>query len=239
MILEGAIAVKAALEAKQREMVCVWLDQTKTSKDIEYILKLAKQDSLEVRKVDRATIDALAFGKTHGGILLEAKPKSRLPLEDLNPILHPRVLWIEGVEDPYNLGQMLRTAYAAGFNACVLSNRDWSTRESILLKSSGGAFEHLALIQARAQDAPRLKAKGYPLWVADRTSQARDYRTVSYPKVIVLAVGGELRGLSSTLVEAADQRLKIVYPTSVKLALGAVSASALMVFEATRNELKL
>lgn len=239
-LLEGALSVKAVLEVDARPCVRLLLAVDLDTPDVTYISKLAHQKKVPIERLERARIDELAFKSTHGGVLMEVGDRRALALAKLDPRVHRRLVWIEGVEDPFNLGQMMRSAYLAGFDGVVLAPRDWSKNTSIVLKSSAGTFERLALFEAtREADFKALKTQGYALWVSHRGPAAKDYRHVDYPETLILCVGGERRGLSRSLLGAADETLQIPYPRAGRVALGAVSACALLVFEATRNQTQL
>jgi 23S rRNA (guanosine2251-2'-O)-methyltransferase len=236
-LLEGALSVKAVLEVDARPRYRLLLAEDLDSPDVNYMLALAKQKNVPVQRLERARIDELAFKSTHGGVLMDVGDRISQSLDALDPLKHRRLLWIEGVEDPYNLGQMMRSAYLAGFDGVILAPRDWSKNTSIVLKSSAGTFERLALFEGtREADVNALKAQGYALWVSHRGAGAKDYRRVDYPEQLILCVGGERRGLSRALLNAADETVHIPYPRAGRVALGAVSACALLVFEATRNQ---
>jgi 23S rRNA (guanosine2251-2'-O)-methyltransferase len=147
------------------------------------------------------------------------------------------VVLLEGIEDPFNLGQMMRTIYVAGFDGVILSERDWSHVETTLLKSSAGAFERLMMVKMDDKLLPSLKQAGFTLAITDRSDNACSYQNYHYPTPLILAIGGERRGLSKSVIQAADVALRIDYPSHVKLALSAVSACALLVFEAQRQSI--
>ncbi len=236
MIIEGALAVKAVLESKRRHIHRLILEQSKRSKDINYMIALANQRKLTIDVVDALKIKELAQGKTHGGVLLECDARDYDTVDQLIESKAPRLVLIEGVEDPFNLGQMMRTIYVAGFDGVLLSHRDWSHVEATLLKSSAGAFERLMMIQMTdVAELKHLKAAGYTVAVTHRSPQSVAYQSYAYPTPLVLAIGGELRGLSRSVLELADDAIRIDYPSHVKLALNAVSACALLVFEAQRH----
>jgi len=236
MIIEGALAVKAVLENKRRIIHRLILDKNKSTKDITYMVALAKKRNLLVDLVDATAIGALALGKTHGGVLLECDHRNYDSLTEVKTINAVRLVLIEGVEDPFNLGQMMRTIYVAGFEGVILSARDWSHVEATLLKSSAGAFERLmVLMMDDIHLIKDLKTAGYTLAVTHRSPTSTSYQSYAYPTPLILAIGGELRGLSRAVLELADDALRIDYPSHVKLALSAVSACALLVFEAQRH----
>ena len=237
IILEGALSVKAAVESGARTIQSIWMDEAKESKDFDYIKRIVKQRNIKLLMKPKAEIDENATGKTHGGIIAFTSPRK---IEDVQYLLKKKpwfVVMIEGVEDPFNLGQMIRTAYASGANAIILSKRDWSLAEPTLMKSSAGAYDRIMIVQLDKleEDLALIKSQGYSIVVTHREETSMDFMDYDYPFPMVLAFGGELRGLSRAVLQARDVSLKINYPTQTKLALNAVSASAIICFEVYRK----
>ena len=142
-IFEGAISCKALLEAGTRNCIKLYIDKKKNTKDTKYLVSLAKNKSCEVIFCSREQINDMATGKTHGGILLLAEEKVIPQLTDIKA--HGFLCYIDGVEDPYNLGSISRTLYASGCDAMILPKRDWSFAEQTILKASAGAYEKLPI----------------------------------------------------------------------------------------------
>ena len=140
-IFEGAISCKALLEAGSRDCKKLYIDKKKNTKDTRYLAKIAKSRGCEVVFCSRDEINELATGKTHGGILLLAEEKQIPQLIETH--VHGFLCYIDGVEDPYNLGSISRTLYASGCDAMILPKRDWSFAEQTILKASAGAYEKL------------------------------------------------------------------------------------------------
>ncbi len=237
IILEGALSIKAAIESNQRKIHYVWMDSTKESKDFDYIKRISKEKSVKIIFKPKAEIDEKAVGKTHGGIIAFTDPRV---IQDVSYLLKNKswfVVLIEGVEDPFNLGQMIRTAYASGATSVILSKRDWSTSEVTLMKSSAGCYDRLQIITLNnlEEDMQALKEKGYHIAITHREDTSVDFTDYDYPFPLILAFGGELRGLSRSVIQAREASLKINYPTQTKVALNAVSACAIVCFEVYRK----
>lgn len=231
MIIEGAISVKAALEGKVRPIKTIYIDAAKESRDIDYIIRLCKFQKRTLRRVPAKDIEALTTGKSHGGIIADVQTRRYQRLENFKDL--GWVVLIEGVEDPFNLGQMIRTAYAAGAQGVLLNHRDLAQVEPTLLKSSGGTFDRFPIVlsQDLKADLVELKSTGYQLVMGMRQDSSLDYRSFNYPSRLILAIGGELRGLSRAVKEEADASIVIRYPGETKVALNAVSACAVLCFE--------
>lgn len=230
MIIDGAISIKAALESKTRHVFEVYLLKGKKSKDFDYIERLCQKNAVPFKVVDQTVMEAFVTSKNFGGIVAEVGERRYQTLEDLRSV--EDVLLIEGVEDPFNLGQMIRTAYASGTQAVLLNDRDWSKVESVLLRSSAGAFDRIKLVLMKdiQQDLLELKSQGFTLISALRKADSINYLNFQFPKRFILAIGGEMRGLSRAVSDHSDVALQIFYPNQSKVALSAVSACAILSF---------
>ncbi|MEG1461525.1 MAG: RNA methyltransferase [Anaerorhabdus sp.] len=238
MIVEGSLSVKAVLLAKNRDVLEILVDEKKIDKDTNFILAKAYESNVKVTKVKREEIDAQATGKTHGGILAKVSSRNYQQLEDCFDE-NAFICVLEGVEDPFNLGYALRTLYSAGCTGVLLPNRDWSYSESTILKSSAGASEYIkiCLSDDLASDIRQCKKKGYTCFAAMR-KDAVSYFDVDYKGPCLLAIGGEMRGLSRNVLEEIEQNIYIPYANDFRNALNASSAVAAISFEIVRQRRK-
>lgn len=236
MIIEGALSVKAVLLAKNRKINCIIIDQKKKDKDTGFILARAIDYGVEVKRLEREEIDSMANGKTHGGVLADVETRTYQSIDDCLEGI-PFVCVLEGIEDPFNLGYALRTLYSAGCTAVLLPQRDWSRNESTILKSSAGASEYIPLILSddMAKDMLLLKKKfGCEIYAAMR-KDAKTYFEYVYTNPIILAIGGEMRGLSKEILDIVDHNIYIPYANDFRNALNAASAVAAISFEVVRQ----
>lgn len=228
-IFEGAISCKAILENKERKCFCLYMDKNKKTKDFSYIERLAKQRKCPIEKVEREKIDTLCTSKGHGGICLEASLKEKKSLNCLRP--QGYIAYIDGVEDPYNLGSVIRTLYASGCNALILPDRDWSFAESTILKASAGTYEKLSIYWSKSDEEfiSLLNKNKIPLILAHRKFSI-SLDSYTFPNNFCLAIGGALRGISSKLQKAAQQNVHIEYGRDFRNALDTPSAVAVFSF---------
>jgi 23S rRNA (guanosine2251-2'-O)-methyltransferase len=233
--IEGGLSVKAALLGRRRKVDVIYLDETRHDKDARFICYRAEDAGVEVRKVSRSAIDAMAAGRTHGGVIAEAEERNWQKIEEAltdNPFL----FLVEGVEDPYNLGYIMRTVYSAGCTGLLVRARDWSRVEGTILRASAGAFEYLNVIPS--DDLPSLlrkvKAQGVKTYAAMRRD-AIPYWDGSYTGPCLIAVGGEMRGLSARIMAEMDQNIYIPYANDFRAALNAAGACAAIAFEGFRQ----
>lgn len=228
-IFEGSISCKAVLENEKRKAVKLYVDKKKRSRDFAYIIALAKNKNIPVIITDRAELDEISQSKSHGGILLEAGPRKEETILNLNEDFY---CYVNGVEDPYNLGSVCRTLYAFGCNGLFLPKRDWSFAEKTILRASAGAYEKMDIFYVENDEnfCTLLHKNKLPLICADRKDAVSilDYK---FPKRFCLAVGGALRGLSAVIEKNSSQNVYIEYGRDFKNALDTASAVAVFAFD--------
>ncbi|MFV0479017.1 MAG: TrmH family RNA methyltransferase [Anaerorhabdus sp.] len=240
MKFEGALSTKAILLAKKRVVDVIYIDEEKKDRNTDFILQQAQKQGVVIKRVPRHEIDELCDGKTHGGIVSFAQERK---YQSLDSILKQKgehfICVLEGIEDPFNLGYALRTLYSAGCQGVILRERDWSFAEGAIVKSSAGASEYLAWVSSSdiAKDIQKCKAKGCKAIAAMRQN-AVDYYDVDYTGSFVLAIGGEMRGLSRSVLSGIEQNIVIPYANDFKNALNASSAVAALSFEVVRQRRK-
>ena len=220
MIIEGAISVKAAIQNKKRDVIRVYIDKDKKTKDFNYIRKLIRSEGIEVRECDKEELQTILTGKSHGGIGAEVTERRQDDFEDGD------IFYLEGIEDPFNLGYSIRTLYALGVKNVLLSKRDYSSMEGQLLKSSAGAYDmiNLKIAEDPYTQISEYKKNGYVLYGLYRGDDAKDiFDAVFAPKALFM-LGGEKRGISSALLELCDEHLYISYGSDFRNSLNACAA---------------
>ncbi len=236
MIIEGDVSVKAALLGNKREVIIVYMDKSRHDKDAWFIEKKCEEKHITLKKKSRESIEELATGFTHGGVIAEVGSRKYDSLDDILEVQNPFVVLLEGVEDPFNLGYIMRTLYCAGCSGLILRNRNWEKSESTILKSSAGAFEYLPTVLSDnlEEDILKCKEKNLHIYAAMR-KDAKIYFDENYTEPVLLMIGGEMRGLSSKVLKLADQNIYIPYANDFRNALNAAGASAVLGFEVMRQ----
>lgn len=236
MIIEGDVSVKAALLGEKRNVQVVYIDDSRHDKDAHFIERKSEEKNIHVEKVSREYIDSLATGHTHGGVIAEVGQRKYDSLKDVLKVENPFVVLLEGVEDPFNLGYIMRSLYSAGCNGLILRKRNWDKNESTILKSSAGAFEYLPTILSEdlEHDINLCKENKLHVYAAMR-KDAKAYFDGNYKKPVLLMIGGEMRGLSSKVLKLADENIYIPYANDFRNALNAAGAAAVLGFEVMRQ----
>jgi len=213
--LYGRQAVREALRAGRREPIRLLVAQgVRETEHIAEIVSLAAAVGCPVLRVERRDLNRL--GAKHQGVALEASP---YPYSDLATILAlaerraepPLLVLLDHLEDPRNVGALLRTAEAAGAHGVVFPSRRAAAITPVACEASAGAVEHLlvARVTNLARTLTELKQSG--LWAAglEALPEAQPYDSVDISGPLVLAVGGEGQGLSRLVREHCDWLLRL------------------------------
>ena len=208
MIIEGAISVKAALQNKKRQITEIYISKDKKTKDFNYIRKLARSENVPLREMKAEELKEILSGKSNGGIGAEVS------LRKEDEFSEGDIFYLDGIEDPFNLGYAMRTAYALGVKNILLSQRDYGSLEMQLLKSSAGAYDmlNIRICKDPFDDITALKNNGYYLF------------DVTFKDKALFMLGGEKRGISSALLEMCDEHLYIAYGSPFRNSLNACAA---------------
>ncbi|MGC2499901.1 MAG: 23S rRNA (guanosine(2251)-2'-O)-methyltransferase RlmB, partial [Acidobacteriaceae bacterium] len=182
----------------------------------------------------------LAQTTAHQGVVAIVRERDFLDLEDLLTVPgdspEPRlVLALDGVEDPQNLGALLRTAEGAGVDGVLLTERRSAPLSAVAVKASAGAAEHLRL--ARVVNLVRAleTLKEHNLWIVGLDERGdRDYDRFDFTSNTVIVLGREGAGLHDLVRRTCDHLLRIPMAGHVD-SLNVSAAGAVVLFEAARQ----
>ena len=210
---------------------------------IREIAALAKERGLLVQHVERSKIEAIAGGLRHQGVLAYVAPVDYVELEDIlqtavarNEV--PFLLLLDELEDPHNLGALLRTADAAGVHGVLIPRRRSCPLSATVAKTSAGAVEYVpvARIGNIAQTIRSLKKQGF--WVVGADMEGQDaYYDANLTGPLVLVVGSEGHGIGRLIREQCDFLVRIPMMGRIN-SLNASVAGSILMYEAMRQRLK-
>lgn len=238
IILEGLVSVRAALEGGSRALSSLHLRSDLERGDLTRVLALAEKRGVPVRRENAEFFARRAGGASHGGVLAFAGPRSYRSLDDLVPAQgNPFIAMLDGLEDPFNFGQAVRVLYAAGADGLVIRPRDWGAAEGIVTRASAGAFERMpiALADSSLEAAAQLRERGLTVvcTAGDRIAAPTYRADLTGP--LFLVIGGEKRGISRAMLDAADLLVRIPYGRAFDQSLGLVGATSALAFEVLRQ----
>lgn len=247
-IFEGMTSISAIIKKCEEVGNCqkinkVFVDKDKAkskSREISYLKRKSIELGFEICYSTAEEIDKLTTGNTHGGIIALCSPSVIPFLNDKIEKIKPEGVYImlDGIEDPYNFGYSVRSIYAAGADGVILTPRNWMNVAGIVAKSSAGASELIDMFIADPHEAIEIfRNKGYKIICSGIRNSVSMYDT-DMKKPIFLIIGGEKRGISSTIEEKADIVARIEYGRDFRGSLSAASAATVMSYEIYRQNRK-
>ena len=243
---EGITSIKAVISGCQngvndRKIERVYFDiASKKSKwrELSFLNKMKDQYGFEIEFCERNKIDSLCVGTTHGGII--AKCSARNFKTTLPDSIGDKKFFVmlEGIEDPFNFGYVLRTLYAFGADAVILPERNWMSAAPIVCRSSAGASELCDIYSLDCENAvEHLKSLGVSI-IATAKENSESISNIELTSPVLLIIGGEKRGISKKILSISDYTVRIDYSRSFMSSLSAASAAAILAYEIS-NRIKL
>jgi 23S rRNA (guanosine2251-2'-O)-methyltransferase len=239
--LTGIHAVKEALEAR-RPIDRIAIAKGRQDTRVEEIVQLARKQGVPVRFEDRGQIDRLANSKDHQGVVALAAARAAASLEDIlanaNVNGHAQlglIVLLDGVEDPHNLGAIVRTALAAGAHGVVIPERRAAGLTDTVARASAGALAHLpvAKVTNLVRTMEELKEAGYWLVGLDEQGE-KNYTEVDYTSPVGIVLGSEGQGLHELTRKRCDFVVSLPTTGPVK-SLNVSVAAGVVLFEAIRQ----
>lgn len=231
-ILSGIHPVAEALRGK-RPLDRILVAKGAGGPRVQEIIDLARQASVPVRFEARNSLDRLAGSPAHQGVVAMGAAQKYADIEKAAE--GELVIVLDGVEDPHNLGAIIRTAHAAGASSVVIPERRAASVTDVVAKAAAGALEHLPV--ARVTNINRtlenLKERGFWIYGLDERGE-QDYDQVDYGSPTAFVMGGEGKGLHELVRKHCDVLVRI--PMAGKISSLNVSvATGVVLFEWNRR----
>lgn len=231
-IIGGKNPVLEALRA-DRDVNKIWIAEGVQKKGITEILELAKEKKVLVQFVPKKKIDSLT-DSNHQGIAAAVAAYNYAELDDLFEAAagrseDPFFLILDELEDPHNLGSIMRTADAIGVHGLIIPRRRAVGLTAVVAKASTGAIEHVPVVRVNnlSQTVDELKKRG--LWIAGTDAkESADYRTMDAKLPLAVVIGSEGKGMSRLLREKCDFLYQLPMVGHVTSLNASVAASLLM-----------
>lgn len=230
----GRNAVAEALRAG-REIDTLYVLAGERVPAVRRLVSAARESGAVVKEVDRKKLDALSCGAVHQGVAALAAAHSYASLDDIFALAKQRgeppfVVVCDELEDPHNLGAVLRTAEAAGAHGVVVPKRRSAPLSATVAKTSAGALEYIPV--ARVPNLPAaldtLKANG--CWVYGADMDGTDYKQTDFSGGVALVVGAEGKGLGRLVREKCDAIVSLPMKGKIN-SLNASVAAGILLYE--------
>ena len=242
-VLYGLHPVEEALKAGRRRFDHVLVAREREDLRLELLVAALRQSGVPVRQESREQLTMLARTPAHQGVVALVRAQEFLSIEDLftpdsraaNPSAPRLLLALDGVEDPQNLGALLRVADGAGVDGVILTERRSAPLSPVAVKASAGAAEHLRI--ARVVNLVRAleELKRQNLWIVGLDERGTaDYDQFDLTGDCVLVLGREGAGLHDLVRRTCDHLLRIPMAGGVS-SLNVSAAGAVVLYEASRQ----
>lgn len=235
----GRNPVMEALKSN-REVEKILVANGELQGSIKQIIGMAKDKHIVIQYVDRNKLDTISDGNAHQGVAALVTSYKYCTIDDifekakkLNQ--EPFIIVLDEIEDPHNLGSIIRTAECAGVHGIIIPKRRSATVTQTVVKSSAGAIEYMLISKVNniTNAISELKEKG--LWIYGADMDGEEYYFNQKLKgPIGLVVGNEGKGLSRLVKENCDFLIKI--PMLGKISsLNASNASSILMYEVVKQ----
>lgn len=240
-MVAGRNAVMEALKGS-RSVNKLMIANGSTEGSIKEIIAVAKEKGVNIQYWDRSKLDSIARGIRHQGVLAQVAPVQYAELEDILQVAKDRneppfIVLLDELEDPHNLGAILRTADAAGVHGVLIPKHRSCPLSATVAKTSAGAVEHVpvARVGNLVQTIKKLKQEG--LWVAAADMDGKDYYDTDLTGPLLLIIGSEGQGVGRLVKEQCDFVVRIPMVGKIN-SLNASVAGSILMYEAMKQRCK-
>ena len=241
-MVAGRNAVMEALKGS-RSVNKLMIANGSTEGSIKEIIAVAKEKGVNIQYWDRSKLDSIARGIRHQGVLAQVAPVQYAELEDILQVAKDRneppfIVLLDELEDPHNLGAILRTADAAGVHGVLIPKHRSCPLSATVAKTSAGAVEHVpvARVGNLVQTIKKLKQEG--LWVAAADMDGKDYYDTDLTGPLLLIIGSEGQGVGRLVKEQCDFVVRIPMVGKIN-SLNASVAGSILMYEAMKQRHKV
>ena len=241
-IVEGRNAVLELLNS-DRDINKIFVQSGERHGSINKIIAVAKENKVVVTEVEKSKLDFMSKTKNHQGVIAVVPPFNYCEVEDILDFAKSKnedafILILDGIEDPHNLGSIIRTAETAGVHGIIIPKRRTVTVNSTVAKVSAGAVEHMKIARVNNITETIRKLKENGLWIIGTDGEARtSYYNQDLKGDIAIIIGSEGFGMSRLVKENTDMLVKI--PMKGKItSLNASVSAGIIIYEAVKQRLK-
>lgn len=236
-LIFGRNSVIEALEASRKLEKVLVLDGGTGS--LRKIIGMAKDSGVRVEFVDRKTLDRLSGGANHQGVIAKGQVFEYSNVDSICEAAatngeDPFILILDGIEDPHNLGAILRTGECAGVHGVIIPERRAASVDSVAMKVAAGAAEYVKVARVKnlSRTLDELKNKG--VWIVGLDMNGELYYEQNLKGPIALVVGNEGKGISRLVKEKCDYMISVPLKGKVS-SMNASNAVAVAVYATLRQ----
>lgn len=239
------IGRNAAMEALKSDKTIEALYITNGPKEgsINAIINLAKDKKIVIKEVDKKKLDLMASGNVHQGVIAKITPYKYFEVNDILEDAKqkneaPFIIILDELEDPHNLGSIIRTAETCGVHGIIIPKRRNVGVTPTVYKSSVGAVEHVKIAKVTNINNTIDELKEEGIWVYGADIEGKEYSyEVDFSGPCALIIGSEGRGISKLTLKKCDKLVKIPMIGKIN-SLNASVAGGIMMYEVLKGRLK-
>ncbi len=231
-LLIGRNAVTEALKAG-REIDTLFITRGNSNPALLRIVSMAKEKGAVIKEADQKKLDYMCGGGNHQGVCAFVASHEYSTVDDILDYARekgekPFVVICDEIEDPHNLGAIIRTAECAGAHGVIIPKRRSAALSYAVGKTSAGALEYMrvARVSNLAQTIDELKEKG--LWVYGADMDGDDYKSVDVAESAALVIGSEGKGLGKLVRQKCDVIVSLPMKGKINSLNASVAAGILM-----------
>jgi 23S rRNA (guanosine2251-2'-O)-methyltransferase len=240
-IIEGRNAVIEALRSG-RTIENILIAKGDREGAVNLITALAKEKGVVIKEVDRRKLDSMSSTASHQGVIAQTSPYSYCEVEDIiqdakDKGEDPFIIILDEIEDPHNLGSIIRTAEVCGAHGIVIPKRRNVGVTAAVYKSSVGAVEYVKIAKVTNVNKVIDQLKNQGVWVYGADMDGEEYCYQANLKgSVALVIGSEGRGISRLTKEKCDKLIKIPMRGNVN-SLNASVAAGIIMYEVLKSRL--
>lgn len=234
--LYGLHPVEEALRSGSRRFDHVVIARERQDQRLQKVLEMCRERGVRVRSESREQLTLLARNPGHQGVVAFVRERAMLDVEDLLAAKGPALLLaLDGVEDPQNLGALLRTADGAGATGVLLTERRSAPLSAVAVKTSAGAAEHVRIARVVNLVRAMEQVKAANIWCVGLDERGEmEYAQYDFTTPCMVVLGREGAGLHDLVRRSCDHLLRI--PMAGRVAsLNVSAAGAVVLYEAYRQ----
>lgn len=241
-IVIGRNAVIETLKG-DRTVETLYISNSKLEGSINTIVSIAKEKKILIKEVDKRKLDSMCEGEAHQGVIAKITPYRYSEVSDILALAEERgeapfIVILDEIEDPHNLGSIVRTAELFGVHGIIIPKRRSASVSTTVYKSSVGAIEHVKIAKVTNINTVIEELKEQGIWVYGADIRATEYSyQVDFSGPCAIIIGNEGRGISKLTVQKCDKLIKIPMVGKIN-SLNASVAGGIIMYEVLKGRLK-
>lgn len=209
---------------------------------VSYIAEMAIEKRIPIVEVEKQKLDNMTRGANHQSVAALASAKEYSTIDDIIAIARdrkekPLVVILDGVEDPHNLGAIIRTAECCGVHGVIIPKHRSATLNSVVSKTSAGALEYMAIAKETNITSAIEKLKKEGFWIFGAEAGGENYHATDFDVPCAIVLGSEGKGISRLVKENCDYIVSIPLYGKIN-SMNVSAAAAVIISEAARQHHK-